>query len=79
MRHENHHTYQIEGETMQTTCLLDHSLEGTIPRGLCRACHPEFNARAAPPAELNASEAPRSAAEEAAHWRQLSFEAAIAA
>lgn len=64
---------------MQTTCLLDHSLEGTIPRGLCRACHPEFNTRAAPPAELNASEAPRSAAEEAAHWRQLSFEAAIAA
>jgi hypothetical protein len=79
MRHENHHTYQIEGETMQTTCLLDHSLDGTIPRGLCRACHPEFNTRAAPPAELNASEAPRSAAEEAAHWRQLSFEAAIAA
>ncbi len=65
---------------MQTSCLIDHSLEGTIPRALCRACHPEFNVRAAPPAESNTREALCLAAEEAAPNRQQrSFEAAIAA
>ena len=64
---------------MQTTCLIDHSLEGTIPGGLCRACHPELNVRAAPLAESNAREVPRPTAEEAAQRRQLSLEAAVAA
>lgn len=67
MRHEHHHMYQIEGETMQTTCLIDHSLEGTIPRFLCRACHPELNVSAATRAKLDAEDRgarPRAVAEE---------------
>ena len=52
---------------MQTTCLIDHSLEGTIPRFLCRACHPELNVSAATRAKLDAEDRgarPRAVAEE---------------
>ena len=51
---------------MQTTCLIDHSLEGTIPRFLCRACHPELNVSAATRAKLDAEDRgarPRAVAE----------------
>ena len=39
---------------MQSTCLLDHSVEVTIPSFLCRACHPELNARVASQPNLTA-------------------------
>jgi hypothetical protein len=81
MRHEHHHMYQIEGEMMPTTCLRDHSLEGTIPRFLCRACHPELNVSAATRAERDAEDRearPRAVAEEA-HQPGSFQSAAIAA
>ena len=38
---------------MQTTCVIDHSLENIIPPDLCRACHPELNMSAAARAKLD--------------------------
>ena len=38
---------------MQTTCRIDHSQEGTIPREFCRGCHPELNMSAASRANLD--------------------------
>ena len=68
------------GETMQSTCPLDHSVEVTIPSFLCRACHPELNARVASQPDLTAeAEMLRTPAEEAAHQAQASCQAAIAA
>jgi len=65
---------------MQSTCLLDHSVEVTIPSFLCRACHPELNARVASQPNLTAeAEMLRTSAEEAPHQRQASCQAAIAA
>jgi len=65
---------------MQSTCLLDHSVEATIPSFLCRACHPELNVRVASQPILTAEvETLRTSAEEAAHQRQLPYQAAIAA
>ena len=56
---------------MQTSCHVDHSLEGTIPRGLCRSCRPELNAK--PNAE-----GARQHAGETAHKQQLQCSAIAA-
>ena len=64
---------------MQTTCLIDHSLEGTIPRFLCRACHPELNVSAATRAKLDAEDRGARPVAEEAHQPGSFQSAAIAA
>jgi hypothetical protein len=56
---------------MQTTCVIDHSLENIIPPDLCRACHPELNTSAAARAKLDGEnrEASGDAAAQAAHQK----------
>jgi hypothetical protein len=80
MIQSSHRPSNPHGETMQSTCLLDHSVEVTIPSFLCRACHPELNARVASQPNLTAEmETLQTPAEGAARQRQLSYQAAIAA
>jgi hypothetical protein len=66
---------------MQTTCRIDHSLEGTIPREFCRGCHPKLNMSAVRRAKLDAEDRDvrHQGTAEVAH-RQPSFQSpAIAA
>ena len=60
---------------MHPTCAIDHSLDSSIPRDLCRGCHPELNVRADANAKPNVGE---QAADRVGH-RELSFQASIAA
>jgi hypothetical protein len=66
---------------MQTTCRIDHSLEGTIPQEFCRGCHPELNMSAVRRAKLDTEgrDARHQGAAEEAHGQPSFQSSAIAA